>query len=581
MVRVLMTTLLLLSSMLSAGEFTASVRSKQVPLGKGFPLTLTLRDTSAKGTPNVTELQKQFTIHSQQQSSSTVVTNGKVSSTTSWKYTLIPTKEGLFTIPTIGIDTSEGVLWSRPIDIEVVKPKASSGSTSHSDDGMIITTNANKTNPYKNEPITYNIKLISQYPFANARLEKIKIENAIVEIIQEPNVYNKVIDGVKVHLLEFPMLITPLKAGTMVIPSAMIQGEIPAKDNSRPRSFFDDGFNPFGMMGAFGRMEPFAIKSDETILTVQEPVPGVTPWLPAASLKIEEQWDDNQKIQVGEPLTRNFRVSAVGLRAAQLPSLDSYIRSNDDFKIYSDKPETGENLTADNIFSFRVEQYTIIPQKEGEITLPAIEIPWWDVNNDTKAVAKLPAKVIDVAPASTTPTTVSAQSATGEPTQHSPVVVSETNPLLYVIIASLAILVLFAFVWVFSLQKKIGRLSETGQEPKKKVTEKQPVIRFKELQLAKNAKEIHEFLQKYSHSKWGTPKNTTVKVVCDTIKDHTPEHFHEQLSSVEKSLENALYRDIEIDVTETAKHCSMLLEKTQNSKGSTRKQEKLPKLNPN
>lgn len=574
--------LLVLCSALSAGEFTAAVRNKKVPISKGFPLTLTLRDTTATGIPDISELAGDFTIHSQQQSSSTIVTNGKLSTSTSWKYTLIPSKEGQYTIPAISIETKEGTLWSQPIIIDIVKPKASAEDTEHRDGGFIVTTKASKTTPYKNEPISYLVRLTAKDPFDNVRMEKMEIENAIVEMVQKPNGYSKVINGIKVYILEYPVLITPLKEGTMIIPSAMIQGETPIKERSRSPSFFDDGFDPFGIMSRFGRMEPFAIKTDETVLNVQPPVPGIVPWLPASSLKIEEQWDESQKQQVGEPLTLNVRVSAVGLRAAQLPSLERAVESNDDFKIYADKPESGEDITADKIFSFRIEQYTIIPQKAGQITLPEISISWWDVDNDTKAIAKLPAKTLDIAPAEQAKHEVMLPGvATEKASPTTQVVVEESNPLLYGVIAGLAILLIFAFVWVFSLQKRIGRLSETSEKVVEISPEKKPVIRFKELQSVKTAKEFHEFLQKYSHDKWGTPENATVKAVCEEIRVHTPQQVHEDLIHVERSLENALYRDVDVDISDLSNKCSSILEGTRDFKETADKQEKLPELNPN
>ncbi|MEM1282698.1 MAG: BatD family protein, partial [Chlamydiota bacterium] len=559
MVKKIVLILLLLSSLLSAGEFTASVRGKKVSLGKGFPLTLTLQDTNAKSSPNISELKNQFTIQSQQQSSSTIVTNGKLSSSMTWKYTLIPSKEGVFTIPSIGINTDEGILWTKPIVIEVITSNASQKKPKQPEDGFIITTHASKTNPYKDEPISYNVKFESRVPFANVQMDKMHIENAIIEMVKEPSVYNKIVDGVKMHILEYPLLITPLKPGTMVIPPTLIQGEVPAKEDSRPRSFFDEGFNPFQMIGRFGRTEPFAVRTDETILTVQPPIPGVQPWLPAASLKIEEQWENNEKLEVGEPITRNIRISAVGLRATQLPNLEGYIKSSENFKVYSDKPETEENLTGDNISSSRVEQFTIIPQKSGKIVLPSIEIPWWDVSIDTKAIAKLPTRNLDIKPATATPQIIPSSDPSGEVPEPTQVIVTETNTLLYMVIAGLAILVLLAFVWVLSLQKKIGRLSEIEKETEESTQEKKITIRYKELQTVKTPKELHEFLQNYSQDKWKAPKNATVKTVCSAIEKHLPNHLHDELKSIELNLENALYHDVETDIARLKRRCSMIL----------------------
>ena len=41
----------------------------------------------------------------------------------------------------------------------------------------------------------------------------------------------------------------------------------------------------------------------------------------------------------------------------------------------------------------------MIPNQEGTITLPAIEIPWWDTKTNQPRIAKLPSKTVQVSPA--------------------------------------------------------------------------------------------------------------------------------------------------------------------------------------
>src|SRR5689334_21807097 len=73
---------------LFSGEFRASVSQNEVGVGESFALTLTLIDASAQVSPSIEPLRKSFSIHSQQQSSNTVYNNGKLSSSTTWKYVL-------------------------------------------------------------------------------------------------------------------------------------------------------------------------------------------------------------------------------------------------------------------------------------------------------------------------------------------------------------------------------------------------------------------------------------------------------------------------------------------------------------
>src|SRR5262249_49810796 len=123
-------------------------------------------------------------------------------------------------------------------------------------------------------------------------------------------------------------------------------------------------------------------------------------WIPARSLKIEELWDETQTLQVGEPLTRAFNITAEGLKSNQLPSLNEQQISDNHFKIYADKPVLGDEAQDGGIKSYRKEQYTLIPQKSGKLTLPEISVAWWDVIKKEKVFAHIPARTLQILPAS-------------------------------------------------------------------------------------------------------------------------------------------------------------------------------------
>lgn len=583
MVRYLTTIFIFFFSGLYAGNFTASIKNHQPAAGKSFVLTATLSDATAKGSPDIAALQKNFIVHSQEQFFNKVIVNGKVSSSVGWKFHLIPRSEGNLTIPAIGIETNQGLLYSKPLPIQVGKVEAKNGNTA-SEPSFFVTTSISKVDPYKNEPIIYTIKLVSKYDIANISLEeKIKIDDAIVVFAGKPEIVEKIIDGVRMKTLDVKMVITPLKEGPLVIPSSVIHGEILSSDASRQNSFFDDQFDPFQMMRRWGRYEPFATATESTTLNVRPPVPGIRPWLPAVALKIEEVWDSTQALKVGEPLSRSFKISALGLSSSQLPSLKSLQGEGENLKIYADTPETSDGIEDQNTTSSRIEKYTLIPLKSGPLTLPQIDVSWWNVIDNSQKTTTIPSRTLHIVPGAIYPQPVTSDpihSAEDQTSSEQSAVNRETHPLFYVTIGTLATLLLLAFAWVVALQKKIGRLAETGLAPKN-VREPDQRFSFKELHTATSAREIYEFLQSYAHSRWNTHKNATIHEVCQAIKEHTPPIFHNDLLSVEKSLENALYRHLNVEVLSLAMHCCNLLEKTtikQNKppKGS----EKLPQLNP-
>jgi BatD DUF11 like domain len=450
---------------LFSGEFTASVNRNQVNVGESFNLNLTLKNGSAQGVPPTGPLSKVFHIHSQQQSNNTSFINGTVSSSTNWKFILSAQREGEIIIPSIDIQTSEGLLSSHPITIKVVKGNTTDSTDSSDASGISLSYDVSNANPFKNEPFVYTIRLTSKKEVSNIQVPKFNIDDAMVEGNGEPKIYSKVVNGMSVGIIEFSYLITSLKPGPLKIPSTVIQGFTPAERKAQRRSFFDDDFDfePFAFMQGFNRLKPFAVSTEEIVLNVQPPIDGMTPWLPAKLFTIDHNFDESKSWQVGEPFTRVITISAVGLKSNQLPSLIDTQLSDPHFKIYADKPELKDELINGSIKSYRTEQYTIIPQEAGSLTLPEISIPWWDLTKKEKAIASVPAIKIQVMPAPTQPLKFSSEDSTAA----GPVNQSKQNdPILYILLAGVTVLLVGAVIWMVALQKKIGRLTMPAQNTK-------------------------------------------------------------------------------------------------------------------
>lgn len=459
---VLSTFLLSLTSaiFLVAGEFTASVNSTQVHLSEQFPLNLTLKDTSPNQPPAISALKEHFLIHSQQHSTSTTIINGKVTSSITWKLSLSPKIEGVVQIPSITVDTAEGLLSTQPIALNVVKGPTPQSSADGA--GLKMITKVSNRAPYQNEPLVYTVFLTSKAPLYNVQTQKMQLEDAILELLEEPKFEERVIDGVQLYAVEFNYLITPLKTKTLTIPSIAVQGAIPQKRKGPQSTFFNDDFNPFAGMQAFERFKPFSLMTEEIQLDVQPAVSEVSPWLPAKSLILEEQWPNDQTLRVGEPFSRGFLIKAAGLKASQLPRLEDLQSQSSTFNVYADKPEEQETLFQDNIHSMRKEQYTLIPQQAGTQVLPEISISWWDSVKMEKKTSTIPARTVEILPALETATSTPQEAPSALAiTTAAETPVSPVRPpfLLYSIIGILACLLTAALLWGLTLQRKIASLT--------------------------------------------------------------------------------------------------------------------------
>jgi len=454
--------LLLFPVFLFSGEFTATIESSKVNVGKSFTLTLTLKDAKAKGAPYLEPLKTSFTIASQQQMFSSVVLNVSLTSNTTWKIGLVPLKEGEATIPAISLSTDEGTRATEAIKIQV--EKASFLAPEEAEEVQLTTYLKNKS-PYKSEPFFYTVKLQSSKNLVDIRVQNLTIENALVELFGEPRIYQKKENGVDTGFVEFDYLITPLKSGPLRIPQNLVQGAIPAKrKNVRGLSFVDD-MDPFAGMFS-DRLKPFALVTEEAIVNVQSPIEGMDPWIPAKSLTIEEVFDA-EKVQVGEPITRTFRMAAVGVRSSQLPTITDTQAGGRQFKVYADKPELQDGNKDGNVTSSRLEKFTLLPKQAGDLTLPGFSINWFDTEKNEGAVSVVAPRTLHVLPAETvaTPQVIPVQ-----------VIEAERDWLLYGVIGALSTLLLASLFWVFRLQRKIRHpiKKEKVIKPKKDKKERLP-----------------------------------------------------------------------------------------------------------
>lgn len=433
---------LLLPFIAFAGDFTSHVNRNPTNMGEGFTLSLTLSGSIPKGHPSLEDLKEAFIIHSQQQSYSTVMENGKTTTSTMWHLTLIPKKSGKLIIPPIAIATDNGLLSTNPISLTV------SEDANKQEQDVSLETITSTLKPFKNETLLYTVRLVSAHNLNNISLENFTIDDAIVEPAEKPRVEKEIVDGVKKIIVEFKYLITPLKPGTLIIPSLALQGEIPLRSKGGHRDLFS-------MMQSFDQVKPFVFNTDRIQLEVAPPKDGVNPWLPAESIVIKEI-PNTSSLQAFEPTTRNFEIYGEGVLATQLPELTAQ-QTNASFKTYSDKPEIKNEFLNGKIFSSRKESYTLIPQSDGTLTLPGVTIEWWDTKNNKKAITAIPPRSVQVLPsARTTPQPIEAP-------QPAPAIVEPANPLLYAIIAGLAALLLITMIGLFVLQRQITKLKSPAQ----------------------------------------------------------------------------------------------------------------------
>ncbi|MDB2414767.1 BatD family protein [Rickettsiales bacterium] len=575
----------LMPSLTFAASFTATVDRNVLAYGENISLQLSLEGASEESQPDSVDLSNNFNINSTGRGSNISIINGKMSKTSTWSYNISPKKQGSLTIPPIAIQTDEGLLKTQPITIQV--KSASSLPSKAPSEAVTIDASMNKRNPYVNETLIYTITIRSRETLANTEYVAPEVKDAIFKQVGEPKSYRQSINGITYSVSEVYYSFTPMKAGKIKIDPTILRGQIQTQANTRGQfgQLFPRGFG-------FNNFKPFTIASNPITVNVLEAAAKMDPWLPLTSLKISQIWDDEQKAKVGEPLNRTITIVAEGISGSQLPSLEDK-QNSDDFRIYTDSPEVDEEIDLKNnrVSGWRTETYTLIPKKSGELTLPEIKIPWWDVNKKKLRYAFLPVLKIDVEGSAATNSTndntavdkTKNEEKKPEEKEDKTSITQDQETASYGIIISAVIILICLLVWGYSWKRQAIKYQNYKEnKPKPNEKEKTKNIKIGQLKNLKDKQEIKKFILDYAQEKWNVAQNTSLQGIVEHLKGKIDAQDHAKLHNLINDFEASLYAGKAIDIDNFKNDFSQLLLKI--SKEKTNKysisEEEIMKLNP-
>lgn len=370
-------------------EVVASVDKNPAMADESITLNVVANGDVDRDAFDSSSLLKDFIVGRTSISSQTQMVNFSTTRTMTWSTTLIPRSEGKFTIPSFNIAGIE----TQPI-IMTILPVSSNQKAQGRD--LFITTAVDNEQVYLQQQIKYTVKLHLAVDLQRGSLEAPKLSDAEVRQIGKDAEYNEIINGKRYRIIERTFALTPQKSGKFSINGPLFQGEV--IDNSR------QSFGFFNRTKTINRVGP-GIEIDVL------PIPSGTHghWLPSEHVQINEEWQpESGDFKVGEPITRTLTLTAVGLVEEQLPEIASQYPIA--VKTYPDQATTA-TVERDNILiAQRVENIAIIPGQAGDIRIPEVKVPWFNILTKQTEYAVLPARTLTIAPpvsdasASLTPT---------------------------------------------------------------------------------------------------------------------------------------------------------------------------------
>jgi len=360
----------------SWATLTATADRTVIDSNETLQLLVRLDSQALIGEPEFEVLESDFEILSTSRQQQYSRVNGQAQSYTDWTLLLAPKRIGRLLIPSIKYknDISDA--------IEITVRKASSASVSGQP--VYTETVVDKSAVYIQEQLLLTHRLYTSVRLSDLSLDDLKIDDAVVQKVSETQ-FQKNVGGKNYLVVEIIYALFPQVSGKLEIP-ALRFGAYEAS-NSR-----------FGGFSARGNR---IIRSTDakTIDVMARPAHiDIDNWMPASKLSLNETWSNKlDQLAVGEPITRTITLSADGLTGAQIQPLS--ITESDDYKLYPDQAQLDERVDSNGVTGIRRESFALVPNRAGEITLPAITVRWWDTVNQRMQTASLDAVTLQVAAA--------------------------------------------------------------------------------------------------------------------------------------------------------------------------------------
>jgi len=363
---------LTLFSTAQAQEVEISLDRNEIARGETVTLTIRIYDQRQGMQLDLTPLTSQFDVLGTRTSSQIRSVNGAVEAWTDYIVTLFPLEEGELIIPELDINGTT----TAPIQVTVTNEGPRSNQ---SNEELYLEIETNKESVYVQEQLLFTVRLYYTINgIRNPQFTELEMEDSVIQLIGSPNQYEKLIDGERYGVYEKRYVIFPQRSGPLEVPDILFRGEV------------TDGSSNFVFRNLNTRRVTAFIEGI-TIDVLERPVAiqGNDFWLPVSNLALEESWStDINNLKVGDSVVRTVTMTADGLDGAVLPPFGP--EEIEGLNLYPDPAEIERTFVEGAIVGTRIETTSIVPIASGNVLIPEISIPWWNINTNQQEVTIIP-----------------------------------------------------------------------------------------------------------------------------------------------------------------------------------------------
>ena len=370
--------LLTLVASTASAKITLALDRTDIHENETFHLRVQVEDSStlsAGASKNF--IPEAITIRSRQEFNSSVIINGQYNSQMGWDFELLAKEAGIYTIPALKIGNEH----SDPFTIRIMPQQDDIADTSNAK--IKLRAKLSDEEVYVQQQLMFTVRIYRSVVARNQKITPIRVSNALVEQLGDNKTFDVVQNGNNFRVVEQRYAIFPQQSGEMVIEPITYSATILEEDSGR---------SPWQR----SQLKPINLSTQKYSVKVKpKPQNAAEPWLPASKLELEAEWQPkNQTFRVGDPANLDFIIKGTGLLKTQLPTVT--FPDQEGVTIYRDTPQYRQRINRFGVNSYHFEKVAIIPNQAGDITIPEVKVPWWNVKTDQQEYAVLPAQTIRV-----------------------------------------------------------------------------------------------------------------------------------------------------------------------------------------
>jgi hypothetical protein len=368
-------------------SFSALVDRTEVGLDDEITLTISVSgQVKSIPQPELPSLEG-FTVHSAGRSQNFTYSGGKIASSVTFNYILVPRKAGKFTIGPAEMVLDGKTYKTDPIDVTVSageepesaptpSEKKSAQKKAMEGKDLFIETVVDKKKAYVNEQVTLTFRFYQGVRlFNNPEYVPPSLTGFWTEDLPPRKQYYKVVNGRRYFVQELKTALFPTAAGKHTIGKAELKCTVEDLDRFLKR----DPFRMFDrdMMSLFRQGKPQVLRSKPIQIEVL-PLPEMgkpedfVGTVGSFKLKVDL---DKKEVEVGEPVTLKVKISGAGnVKSVGKPKVPVL----KDFRIYDSG--SSENISKKNYRVQGVKSYemVLIPKKTGNYNVPPLEFSFFD-----------------------------------------------------------------------------------------------------------------------------------------------------------------------------------------------------------